>query len=111
MGNASERGRGWRKTDGEASTSVTQPERVDEHRAGTQQSRLQDRHHQICRYRASGALGFLDEDQNSIQNGSLGIRLPAFKIYDYWNLSIAGGHAEYWKWLDDGIGKSAATLK
>ena len=70
----------------------------------------------------SGALVFLDEDPNSIQNGSLGIRRPALKIYDYWNLpgsrhdygcnlSFADGHAEHWKWLDDGIAKSAATLK
>jgi len=70
----------------------------------------------------SGALVFLDEDPNSIQNGSLGIRRSALKIYDYWNLpasrhdygcnlSFADGHAEHWKWLDDGIAKSAATLK
>ena len=70
----------------------------------------------------TGALVFLDEDPNSIQNGSLGIRRPALKIYDYWNLpgsrhdygcnlSFADGHAEHWKWLDDGIAKSAAILK
>jgi prepilin-type processing-associated H-X9-DG protein len=70
----------------------------------------------------SGALVFLDEDENSIQNGSLGIRRPAQRTYDYWNLpgsrhsygcnlSFADGHAEYWKWLDDGIAKAAAILK
>ena len=70
----------------------------------------------------AGALVFLDEDENSIQNGSLGIRRPAQKAYDFWNLpgsrhtygcnlSFADGHAEYWKWLDGGIAKAAAILK
>ena len=70
----------------------------------------------------SGALVFLDEDENSIQNGSLGIRRPGLKIYDYWNLpasrhdygcnlSLADGHAEHWKWLDSGIAQSAAILR
>lgn len=70
----------------------------------------------------SGSLVFLDEDENSIQNGSLGVRRPAQRTYDYWNLpgsrhsygctlSFADGHAEHWKWLDDGIAKSAAILK
>jgi prepilin-type processing-associated H-X9-DG protein len=70
----------------------------------------------------SGSLVFLDEDENSIQNGSLGIRRPAQRTYDYWNLpgsrhsygctlSFADGHAEHWKWLDDDVAKSAAILK
>jgi prepilin-type N-terminal cleavage/methylation domain-containing protein len=68
------------------------------------------------------ALVFLDEDENSIQNGALGIRRPAMKQYDFWNLpgsrhnygcslSFADGHAELWHWIDGGIRKSAATLK
>ena len=70
----------------------------------------------------SGALAFLDEDSDSIQNGSLGIRRPGLKIYDFWNLpgsrhdygcnlAFADGHAEHWEWLEDGIAKSAAILK
>ena len=70
----------------------------------------------------TGALVFLDEDENSIQNGSLGIRRPALKIYDYWNLpgslhnygcnlSFADSHCERWRWLDDGIARGAAILK
>jgi len=80
------------------------------------------RHSGIVDPRPSGALVFLDEDENSIQNGSLGIRRPAQRQYDFWNLpgsrhrygcnlSFADGHAEYWKWLDDGISKSAGVLK
>jgi prepilin-type N-terminal cleavage/methylation domain-containing protein/prepilin-type processing-associated H-X9-DG protein len=69
-----------------------------------------------------GALVFLDEDENSIQNGALGIRRPALNSPDYWNLpgsrhnygcnlSFADGHAEYWRWRDDGIRKSAEILR
>ncbi|SRR6266511_1563309 len=72
--------------------------------------------------RPSGSLVFLDEDENSIEDGSLGIRRPAQRTYDYWNLpasrhsygcnlSFADGHSENWKWLDEGIRKSAAILK
>ena len=70
----------------------------------------------------SKALVFLDEDENSIQNGALGIRRPGSRQFDYWNLpasrhtygcnlSFADGHAEYWKWLDDGIRKNSDLLK
>jgi hypothetical protein len=53
------------------SQPVTQPERVDEHRVGAQQYRLQI---VIAKYAGivdpppSSALVFLDEDPNSIQN-------------------------------------------
>ncbi len=68
------------------------------------------------------ALVFLDEDENSIQNGALGIRRPAMKQYDYWNLpgsrhnygcslSFADGHAELWRWIDSGVRKSSQLLK
>jgi prepilin-type N-terminal cleavage/methylation domain-containing protein/prepilin-type processing-associated H-X9-DG protein len=77
---------------------------------------------------ASKASVFLDEHEDTIDNGTIGIYslysnggTPANPFLGYWNvpgtrhnkgcvLSFADGHAEYWKWKGPYLFKSALTL-
>jgi len=65
---------------------------------------------------------FLDEDEESIQNGALGIEPLHTKQFVHWNLvgsrhnyggnlSFADGHAEGWRWKDRYIREAAQTLR
>lgn len=70
----------------------------------------------------AGASLFMDEDEWSIQNGSLGIEPLSTGQKYHWNLvasrhnyggvlSFADGHAEAWKWKDQWIGEGSKELR
>jgi len=65
---------------------------------------------------------FLDEDEYSIQDCSLGIQPEHTQLEEYWNLvasrhnmagtiTFADGHAELWKWKDRWIPEGSKILK
>lgn len=70
----------------------------------------------------ANALVFVDENANSIQNGSLAIFRPASQRFAFWNLpadrhlyganlTFADGHAEHWRWKDEGMRANTELIR